>query len=282
MPASDAISRILMDRRARYFDEIDKDPRLASYIRGMLVSENAAHPAGILERLVNGADMNNRASLWDEIKSGFYGPVNRGEVRPRDDSPLFNTAFTRVRNGSNDINLMTDQGLRNEHKPAAGIGVEPTQINGEWYSPMGQRGLDWAAAVERDARQRGGSMNGGFGMSPTGAAGVAGPAQTADAGHDVQSQFSDMMAPAQTPAPSPSSVPGAGGMLDGLFAGGALPIPGLGSGFSSLANSFDKMAKASQAAIPRAPSPDIPNAQKPHVDIASIMKVLANRKPLGV
>lgn len=159
--SSDSLSGVLAERRRRFFEEMDRDPALRAYVRGLAAAENGGHPEGIVERLVNGADMNGRASLWDEIRSGFYGPVNRGTVQPMASSPDYDAALDRVRAGSNDIGLLTDQGMRNEHRPAARIGVEPTLIRGEWYSPMGPRGLEWKAGVERSAAERAAAVSQG-------------------------------------------------------------------------------------------------------------------------
>lgn len=150
--ANEALARILAERRRRYFEELNRDPKLAAYVRGLTMAENGGHPEGILESLMNRADMRGRASLWDEVRSGFYGPVNRGTVRPRPDSKFFQDAFGRVRSGSNDINLLTDQGMRGEHRPAAKLGIQPTYVRGEYYSPMGREGNDWRANIMKLAQ----------------------------------------------------------------------------------------------------------------------------------
>lgn len=262
------LARALAARRQKYFEEIDRDPQLAAYVRGVAASENGGHPSGILESMMNRASMNNRASLWDEIKSGFYGPVNRGQVQPMPASPAYDQAFQRVRSGSNDIALNTDQGMQNEHKPAASVGIQPTLINGEWYSPMGQKGLDWKAAVEKEAEaQRGGSLNGGYGMSPTGTAGISGPAQTATP-IAADSRFVDLKPPAPLgSSPAGGSVTGSGytPILGNPFLD-ALKGPGGGSGSSGMVRAPDTGLRV-----------DVGHAQAPRVDVASLLQAIQRR-----
>ena len=148
--SGDAVSRVLADKRRAYAEEIESDPRLKQFIRGLMAAENSSHPEGILESMMNRAHMRGRKSLWDEIKSGFYGPVNRGTVRPR--SSGYDDAFERVYAGSNDISLMTDQGMRGEHKPAERIGRRPIPVRGEYYSEMGEEGVKWKQAIEEEAK----------------------------------------------------------------------------------------------------------------------------------
>lgn len=86
---------------------------------------------------------------------------------------------------------------------------------------------------------RGGSMNGGYGMSPTGAAGIAGPVQTSTPKDDVSALFKDFVPGVQTATPSDTKPGG----------GVALPF-----GF--------KLAGASPDALPQ-----IPQAQAPQTDV---------------
>lgn len=271
---AEAVARVLADRRKRFFDEMDRDPSLAAYVRGIAASENGGHPAGIMERLLNGADMNGRKSLRDEINSGFYGPVNRGTVQGLPASPAYDAAFQRVRAGSNDIGLLTDQGMRNEHKPAAAIGVAPTLINGEYYSPMGRKGLDWKTSIERAAMAgAGGSMNGGYGVDPTGTAGISGPVHT-NTPQGPDPRFIDQ----QPVAPSPAAPTPQGG---GQTAIGALDFntPGLAGAVQDFGNALGQYMKAM---TPRPPQVQIAQAQKPRVSFASVAELLANRAKAGI
>lgn len=149
-------SKVLAEDRKRFFDELDNDPQLAAVVRGLIRKENYENPDVILEALMNRASMRN-STIRKEVFGGFYGPINRGEVRPRGEDEVTKRAFDRVRSGSNDIKLYTDQGyvgmyqgrMRNEHAPALRIGIQPEKIKGEHFSPMGREGVAWKQAMER-------------------------------------------------------------------------------------------------------------------------------------
>lgn len=152
MSGNDYISAVLANRRRRFFEEMDQDPSFRSYMRGVTAHENGGDPGSVLEAATNRADMNG-TTLRQQVHSGFFGPVNRGTVSSMGANRHYDDAFSRVQQGSNNIRLLTDQGMRNEHRPAEKIGIAPTQINGEWYSPMGARGVQWADGVRREAAE---------------------------------------------------------------------------------------------------------------------------------
>lgn len=152
----DASARVLASDRKRFFDELDNDPQLAAVVRGLIRKENYENPHVILEAMMNRASMRN-SSIRKEVFGGFYGPINRKEVQPKGWDDVTKKAFDRVRSGSNDIQLLTDQGyvgyyqgrFRNEHQPALRIGIQPTKILGEHFSPMGREGVAWRQRMER-------------------------------------------------------------------------------------------------------------------------------------
>lgn len=113
---------------------------------------------------------------------------------------------------------------------------------------------------------RGGSMNGGYGMSPQGAAGIAGPVQTQTPKDDVSALFKDFqfgLQPSSTPSPAPS--------------GGGINLP---FGF--------KLAGASGGDLPQIPQhatmPDDPlsGVQWSGVDMTNLMQLAQSRRKVGV
>lgn len=142
---------VLQQQRQKFFDELEKDPQLKSTVMGLVMKENGAHPEGPLEAMMNRAEMNGK-SLRDTVYSGFYGPINRGEVRgaPQGrDLEKAQRAFDRVRGGSNDIELRTDQGMINEHHGQAGM----MEKHGEWYSYQGKKGEKYAASTQKQIEE---------------------------------------------------------------------------------------------------------------------------------
>ena len=159
----DPASRVLASDRKRFFDELDNDPQLAAVVRGLIRKENYENPHVVLEAMMNRASMRN-STIRKEVFGGFYGPINRGEVKPTGWDDVTKAAFDRVRAGSNDIRLNTDQGyvgyykgqFRNEHAPALKIGIQPEKIKGEHFSPMGREGVAWKQAMEKRIAEGGG------------------------------------------------------------------------------------------------------------------------------
>lgn len=127
--------------RKKSFDEMEADPTLKSMALAMSMSENGGHAEGPLESLVNRAAIDGK-SIREHLYGGFYGPINRGEVSPLAvGSKKYATAlaaYERVRAGSNDIDLRTDQGMVNEHKWADSVANQgrgrKANIRGEYYS----------------------------------------------------------------------------------------------------------------------------------------------------
>lgn len=127
----------------------------------------------------------------------------------------------------------------------------------------------WADAAGLGGN-RGGSMNGGYGMSPTGAAGVAGSVQTSEAGHDIPSNFLDMRAPVSSPdAAGPGSSPDFKPDFNSSDLAGAF-------------NQFgEKVQKLLKAATPAPPSINLVKPAGPRIDLNAIIQVLARRQRKG-
>lgn len=155
-----ATAAVLSEQRAKLFEEMDNDPRLKAKVQSLLMAENGGHPEGVLESMLNRivAKQQEGKTNWSvkkEIYSGFYQPINRGEVGEKT-NPRAQKAFDRVRAGSNDIDLRTDQGLFDEHKFAD---ANPTigrkkEINGEWYSAFGKTGVNYYEKTRKEIEER--------------------------------------------------------------------------------------------------------------------------------
>lgn len=120
---------------------------------------------------------------------------------------------------------------------------------------------------------RGGSMNGGMGMSPTGVAGVAGPIQTQEAGHAVADQpaFKDFQT---TVTPAPAAPAGGGGP-------GITPDFNMADLAGSLGQFGSKIGEMLAANTPKPPSVNLVRPAGPRVDLNTIMQVLARRQRKG-
>jgi len=121
---------------------------------------------------------------------------------------------------------------------------------------------------EHVAEPRGGSMNGGYGMSPVGAAGIAGPIHTAEPA-PINSQFADLKLPAQPMMALGGPAAGSNG-----FGGLDFNDPQLGQAIMGLANKFDMET-------PRPPQVQMARAQAPRVNFATVAQILANRRKPG-
>ena len=127
-------SDYLAARRAGMKREIENDPQLRKELGGMMLLEGT--PLHTMESLANRTDYVNseRAkrglpplSLRQMLHSGFYGPINRGQlpgaVRRLESNPglraKMDEAIDRVLRGSNEILGATDQGM-------------PSDPNGRW------------------------------------------------------------------------------------------------------------------------------------------------------
>jgi hypothetical protein len=103
--------------------------------------------ADVLESLVNRAVVTGKHPR-DLINSGFYGPVNRGEIGTK--APAwalkdYDTAAAQVGAGRNELGGRDDQGMINEVKPGG-----RRNIHGEYYGWMGLPGEQKTAAAQAD------------------------------------------------------------------------------------------------------------------------------------
>lgn len=154
--SDDAKSAVLAQKRARFFDELEKDPALKEKVLALMMAENGRHPEGILESMMNRMDATGIRSVKTAITNGFYGPINRGEVPSHlpngDKRNRALAAYDRVRGGSDDIGMRTDQGMVNEHRFAdrnPEIGRK-ARIHGEYYSLGSKKEVDWYNRTQRE------------------------------------------------------------------------------------------------------------------------------------
>ncbi len=136
-------SAYLSARRQRFAQEMRDNPGLRDQVAGMLLTEGAGDPVPVAESLMNRLDYAG-GSIHGALHSGFYGPINRGELPAamehlRRDQALnarMNRAIDAALNGSNIIRGATDQGL-------------PTDPNGRWQGGRMTRGgnvfNDWGS-----------------------------------------------------------------------------------------------------------------------------------------
>jgi hypothetical protein len=110
------------------------NPGLRQKIAGMMLLEGAKDPVPVVESLMNRMDFTG-GSLEKGLHSGFYGPINRGQLpgalRRLQNNPKLaakmDAAIDQALGGSNTIRGATDQGL-------------PTDPNGRWMGGRIMRG----------------------------------------------------------------------------------------------------------------------------------------------
>jgi len=119
-------NQFLAAQRSRFDDEMKNDPALKEQVAGMMLLEGAKDPVPVVESLFNRMSMTGGA-LRKGLYSGFYGPINRGQLpgaiaRLRQNPKLRAKMYADIDAaiaGSNEIKGATDQGL-------------PTDPNGRW------------------------------------------------------------------------------------------------------------------------------------------------------
>jgi hypothetical protein len=148
-------SAFLKAQRARMAEELKSNPQLAATLRGLAVAEDAHDPEGVVEALANRAAYTHK-SIRSLMYSGFYGPMNRGQVRPNND-PKIQAAIDRVWGGENRLQGATDQGTYgdpNARWPGGRIhppGASRSAIYNDWGGgPGGHEG----ARLFRENQQR--------------------------------------------------------------------------------------------------------------------------------
>ena len=127
-------SSYLAARRERFAQEMRDNPGLRDQVAGMLLTEGAHDPVPVAESLMNRMDYSG-GSVHGALHSGFYGPINRGQLpsaiaqlrRNPELNARMNRAIDSALAGSNLIRGATDQGL-------------PTDPNGQWQGGRMTRG----------------------------------------------------------------------------------------------------------------------------------------------
>lgn len=142
---TDISSATIAARRAKFAEEIAKNPKLRDELMGMAVTEDAQNPVPVLESLFNRMDFTH-GTLEGGLHSGFYGPINHGKLpgaiaqvqnNPKLKAKM-DSAIDTVIAGSNVIHGATDQGL-----PSDPNGRNPSgriMINGEVFNDIGIKG----------------------------------------------------------------------------------------------------------------------------------------------
>jgi hypothetical protein len=154
-------SDFLKAHRQRFADAMKAKPQLRKEIAGMILTEGARDPIPVVESLFNRAEYTGK-SLEQLLHSGFYGPINRGQLpaamaRLARDPKLrarMDAAIDAALNGSNLIKGATDQGMRSDPNgrwPGGLIDRGHGNIFNDWGGgPGGHEG----ARRFREAQQR--------------------------------------------------------------------------------------------------------------------------------
>ena len=145
--AGNAIAR----ERARSMAEL-KDPETRKLVASVIDHEQAggAGKADVLESLINRSVATGK-SLKQLVHSGFYGPVNRGELWSQSDAQLkeFDKIAAEVAAGRNEIGGRTDQG---QLKEVAAAGRK--NVRGEYYGWMHLKREQQTAAARAGRGER--------------------------------------------------------------------------------------------------------------------------------
>ena len=110
------ISPSLITEREEIMSELDRDPSTKRLAMQMLDTEGGG--VATMEALVNRVAMIRQRvpdwTIWDELNSGFYGPIKRGHAQTLKLHPDTIARYQRdidvVRSGSNVVKGRTDQG----------------------------------------------------------------------------------------------------------------------------------------------------------------------------
>ena len=157
IPEQPATNARLAEDRKGLLDELDKNDKLRREVIKVATMENngsAKSMQTVIESMTNRARMHGSKSLHDEIFSGFYGPVNRGEDGGVD-GPLTAKekadglkALAAVRGGGNLIGYRTDQGMLTDNGARRYMQMPDksgwAKVEGENYFYMGDAGKRYA------------------------------------------------------------------------------------------------------------------------------------------
>jgi hypothetical protein len=154
-------SEYLRGERSWIKDELDKDPKLRSFLGGVLAHEQSpGERSKVMESLANRmnylkATKFPNLTMRDYLRGKygqFYGPIQRGEISPGLEALAkrqgVDKDIDKVLGGSNDIRGMTDQGSRGD--PNFGVG-ETIMSHGEGYNDFG-RGAARAWRLRQQSR----------------------------------------------------------------------------------------------------------------------------------
>lgn len=150
--SSDNSSSIAAMRKP-FMDEL-RDPATRRLAMQMMATEGGAgHGQAALEALMNRTAMIRQKvpgySIWNELHSGFYGPLNRGarpSISPRA-AEMYDRIMGRVGAGSDMISGRTDQGMLTDPN---GRGPGRVHVGGSnevynfWKGQRGRAQFSWA------------------------------------------------------------------------------------------------------------------------------------------
>ncbi|MBR0940978.1 CHAP domain-containing protein [Bradyrhizobium liaoningense] len=140
------------DERAKMMAEVNKDPATKELLYRMMRSEGGGAPTA--EALFNRTQMIRQKvpgyKIGDELRSGFYGPINKGQTRgplSENERAKYDKTLAEVVGGSNYIQGRTNQGMASD--PGARLpGRVPIPGSHEVYNYWeGRRkGVDFSVA----------------------------------------------------------------------------------------------------------------------------------------
>ncbi len=153
----------IRSQRSRFAEEL-RNPNARLQFAAMLLSEDAKNPVPVAESAMNRSLYKN-TSLQRMLHSGFYGPINRGQLprfmRQLQNNPKLmtrmNAAIDRVLAGSDVIKGFTDQGLPTDPGARYEMAHEHMMLGGEVFGdwgggPGGHRGAAaWRRQFEAQA-----------------------------------------------------------------------------------------------------------------------------------
>jgi hypothetical protein len=142
-----------------------RDPRTRLQVAGMLALENAKDPIGPAESLMNRTsmlrDMGKNSSIAHMLHSGFYGPINAGQLQKgiqmyQSDPGLkarIDSAIDAAGRGSNVLGGATDQGMatdRNGRNPSGRV-TRSGEVYNDWGGVRGS--AQWRLQQQRYVQQ---------------------------------------------------------------------------------------------------------------------------------
>jgi hypothetical protein len=159
-PPTEGFSNYLQSERAHFGTEL-QDPKTKWETLAMIGLEHGEDPAAVAESLLNRANY-AKTSISNMLHSGFYGPINHGqlarEIRMLQRNPEYaaklNAGLETAMRGSNLLGGATDQGSGNDPNVghAGGRVIRYRETYNDWGGGPG--GHDGAAAYRRAQQQR--------------------------------------------------------------------------------------------------------------------------------